>query len=321
MKKLFLLVLTCVMSLSVVAQEHPLWLRFSAISPDGKTIAFSYKGDIYTVPSTGGEARQLTTNSAYDAYPVWSPDGNSIAFASTREGSFDVYLMSRNGGTPTRLTTSSNDELPITFSDNEHVLYKAKVMPTAQSIMPTRNFPQVYEVSTKGGRARLFSVITMEDISINSRGDILYHDYKGYEDPFRKHHQSAVTRDIWLTSNGKYTKLTDFRGEDRTPVWAADGQSFYYLSERDGTFNVWKRNVDGSGEQQLTHHKLTPVRYLTVANNGTLCYGYDGELYTWANGEEKKVNVTINTDRTDRDLVREVETTGATEICLSPKGK
>lgn len=321
MKKLFLTVLTCAMSLFVVAQEHPLWLRFSAISPDGKTIAFSYKGDIYTVPSAGGEARQLTTNSAYDAYPVWSPDGNSIAFASTREGSFDVYLMSRNGGAPTRLTTSSNDELPITFSDNEHVLYKAKVMPTAQSIMPTRNFPQVYEVSTKGGRARLFSVITMEDISINSRGDILYHDYKGYEDPFRKHHQSAVTRDIWLTSNGKYTKLTDFRGEDRNPVWAADGQSFYYLSERDGTFNVWKRNVDGSGEQQLTHHKLNPVRYLTAANNGTLCYGYDGELYTWANGQEKKVNVTINTDRTDRDLVRKVETTGATEICLSPKGK
>ena len=212
-------------------------MRFSAISPDGQTIAFSYQGDIYTVAASGGEARQLTTNPAYDAYPIWSPDGQNIAFASTREGSFDVYLMNRNGGNPTRLTTHSNDELPLAFKDNEHVLFKTKLIPTAQAIVIPRSFPQVYEVSTKGERPRLFSVITMEDISINSRGDVLYHDYKGYEDPFRKHHQSAITRDIWLKRGEQFTQLTKFRGEDRNPVWAADGQSFYYLSEQDGTFN------------------------------------------------------------------------------------
>ena len=296
-------------------------MRFCAISPDGNTIAFSYKGDIYTVAANGGEAHQLTTNTAYDTHPIWSPDGNNIAFASTREGSFDVYIMKRSGGTPTRLTTNSADEIPVTFSDNSHVLFSSKILPTAQSIVSSRNFPQIYEVSTAGGRPRMFSVISMEDISINNRGDILYHDYKGYEDFFRKHHQSAITRDIWLCKDNKFTKLTQFRGEDRTPVWAADGQSFYFLSERDGTFNVWKRNLDGSNEQQLTRHTQNPVRFLTVANNGTLCYGYDGEIYTWSNGEERKVNITITTDQTDRDLVRTIETSGATEISLSPKGK
>ena len=141
-KKLFICVLS-LLPLSMTAQENPLWMRFCAISPDGQQIAFSYKGDIYTVATTGGEARQLTTNSAYDAYPVWSPDGQQIAFASTREGGFDVWLMSRKGGIPTRLTTNSSDEFPITFSDKDHVLFSTKILATAKSIVSSRNFPLV----------------------------------------------------------------------------------------------------------------------------------------------------------------------------------
>ena len=309
-------------SAMIAGIAQPLWMRHPAISPDGQRIAFSYKGDLYTVATQGGTARQLTTNAAYDAYPVWSPDGRQIAFASTREGSFDVWIINSEGGAPTRLTTSSANEYPETFSDNGHVLFRAQVMPTAQSIVFSQSdFPQVYEVSTQGGRPRLFSVITMEDISINAKGDILYHDVKGYEDFFRKHHQSAITRDIWLKSGEQYKRLTTFRGEDRTPRWAADGQSFYYLSERDGTFNVWLRNTDGSNERQLTHHTNNPVRNLTAATNGTLCYAWDGELYTWREGQSRKVNITIVADRNDRELVRQVQTSGATDICLSPKGK
>ena len=322
MKRILTLICTAALSLSAAAQAHPLWMRFPAISPDGKTIAFSYKGDLFTVATAGGTARQLTTNAAYDAYPVWSPDGSKIAFASTREGSFDVYVIGKNGGTPTRLTTHSADEWPITWSDASHVLFSCVLMPTAQSsIFAQSDFPQVYEVGTQGGRPRLWSTVTMEDISINAKGDILYHDKKGYEDPFRKHHQSAICRDIWMLSSDKHTKLTTFRGEDRTPVWAPDGQSFYYLSEQDGTFNVWKRTIDGSSDQQVTRHSQNPVRFLTMATDGTLCYGYDGEIYTWHNGQEQKVSIAVITDRNDTDLKRQMQTSGASGICLSPKGK
>ena len=322
MKKLFSTAMLLVVTTFCAAQESPLWLRFPAISPDGKTIAFSYKGDLFTVPVTGGQARQLTTNAAYDAYPVWSPDGQHIAFASSREGSLDVWLIARQGGTPQRLTTHSNNERPIAFRDNDHVLYSTSLMATAQtSLLPESTFPQVYEVSTKGGRPRLFSIITMEDISIRANGDMLYHDCKGYEDPFRKHHQSAITRDIWLKSGEQFKRLTTFRGEDRSPVWAPDGQSFYYLTERDGTFNVWKRQLDGSNEQQVTRHEKNPVRFLTASADGTLCYAYDGEIYTNRNGQEQKVQISIVADTNDQDLVRSINTSGATEISLSPEGK
>lgn len=321
MKKLFMTVLVMV-SVAVLAQANPLWMRFPAISPDGQTIAFSYKGDIYTVSATGGQARQLTTNAAYDAYPVWSPDGRQIAFASDREGGFDVYVMNRQGGTPKRLTTHSANEIPIAFKDNQNVLFSSSQMTTVQaSLLPESVFPQVYEVSIEGGCSRLFSPITMENISINPQGDLLYHDCKGYEDTFRKHHQSAITRDIWLKRGEQFTRLTSFRGEDRTPVWAPDGKSFYYLSERDGTFNVWKRNVDGTGEQQITKHEKNPVRFLTADRDGTLCYGYDGEIYINKDGAEQKVAVDIVADRNDRDLVRSINTSGATEISVSPKNK
>ena len=277
-KRRLVMMAGALLAIGATAQTNPLWMRFSAISPDGQTIAFSYQGDLFTVSSQGGTAHQLTSNAGYDAYPVWSPDGQSIAFASAREGSLDVYLVGKDGGTPKRLTTDSGDETPLCFLDGGTVLFEAINMPTAQSILfASRSFPQVYQVSTSGGRARLFSALPMQDLSINARGDILYHDIKGYEDPFRKHHTSSITRDVWLKQGDKFTKLTSFNGEDRTPRWAPDGRTYYYLSEQDGTFNVYKNTVGGKAVQ-LTRHTKHPVRFLTVAGNGTLCYGYDGEI-------------------------------------------
>ena len=316
------LVAGALMAVSAIAQTNPLWMRYCAISPDGQTIAFSYKGDIFTVPSQGGTAHQVTSNDAYDAYPVWSPDGQRIAFASAREGSLDVYIVDRQGGTPRRLTTDSGSETPLCFKDDGTVLFEATNMPTAQSILfASRSFPQVYQVSTSGGRAQLFSALPMQDLSINSRGDILYHDIKGYEDPYRKHHTSSITRDIWLNQGGKFTKLTSFNGEDRTPRWAPDGNAYYYLSEQDGTFNVYKGSIGGMA-QQLTRHTKHPVRYLTVADNGTLCYSYNGEIYTLREGgEPQRVDITVNADRSDKELIRQIKSSGATAISVSPSGK
>ena len=326
MKKQFLAVAALLLSAYSYAADDAVWMRYSAISPDGSTIAFSYKGDIFTVPATGGRAYQVTTNPAHDTRPVWSPDGQHIAFASDRQGSMDVYIVSKDGGIPTRLTTHSGSETPITFKDNGHILFQANILPHPDDMQfASAQFPQVYEVSIQGGRPVLFSSMPMEDISINPSGSaLLYHDKKGYEDAWRKHHTSSITRDVWmctLGANRSYKKLSTFEGEDRNPVWAGN-DTFYYLSEQNGTFNVYKRNLQGGTPTQVTKHEKHPVRFLTRANNGTLCYGYDGGIYTLKEGESpRKVNIQVISDKADKDLIRQIKSNGAREIALSPDGK
>ncbi len=321
MKRILLAIIAPLAAVSTMAQTDPLWMRFPAISPDGKTVAYSYKGDIWTVPANGGQARQITTNPAYDAYPVWSPDSKQIAFASSREGSMDIYVVGRNGGAPRRVTTDSGDEYPMAWRNDSTILLKASIMPKATSII-FADFSQVYEVSANGGRMRLFSDIPMEDISVGKDGALLYHDKKGYEDPFRKHHQSPICRDIWLCKGGDYTKLTDFGGEDRTPVWGGDANTYYYLSEEDGTFNVYKRHIGEAAKTQLTHYKGNPVRFLTRAADGTLCYGYDGAIYTLKEGSQPvRLNVSMVADECTDKLQRQVLRSGATEFTVSPDGK
>ena len=310
--------------------EGPLWMRYSAISPDGSTIAFAYKGDIFTVPVTGGQARQITSNSAFDSRPVWSPDGSRIAFVSYRQGGADVYIVSKEGGEPTRLTTHSAAEFPVAFKDDSTILYSAYIQPAAESMQfPSSTFSQVYAVSTEGGRPVMFSTLPLENISFSPDGKtLLYNDKKGYEDEWRKHHTSSIARDIWSCTfdgenvkNGKFTQITTFDGEDRDPVYAPDGKSFYWLSEQDGTFNVWKHSFDGGADKQITHFKGNPVRFLTIAQNGTLCFGYDGEIYTVKEGAEpQKVAIEIIADKQDRDLIKQ-PVYYAQDIAVSKDGK
>ena len=321
MNKLILATLLGAYGLAAQAQDNPLWMRHPAISPDGKTIAFSYQGDIFTVPSSGGTAKQITSNAAFDSYPVWSPDGNHIAFASNREGSIDVWVMDANGGIPKRVTTNSGSEYPLRWKDNSTIMFKASIMPTAKSIIFAGSYPQVYTVGMDGGRPKLFSDITMDALDINASGDVIYIDRKGYEDEWRKHHRSPITRDVWLKSGDSFRKLTTFDGEDRDPVWSADGKSFYYLSEQSGTLNIYHRTLDGK-ETQITNHEKNPVRFLSAATDGTLCYGYDGEIYTVRKGgQPQKTAIRIAADTEGKELIRQIRNSGAYNIKLSPNGK
>ena len=111
------------------ALERALWMRYPAISPDGRTVAFSYRGNLWKVASTGGVATPLTVGTWHNTMPVWSPDGSRIAFASDRNGNLDVYVVAAEGGEATRLTTHSVDEMPTSFTpDGRAVLFTAAVL-------------------------------------------------------------------------------------------------------------------------------------------------------------------------------------------------
>ena len=135
----------------------------------------------YTVPVTGGRAMQITTNPAYDTDPVWSPDSKQVAFASDRMGSLDVYIVSKDGGEPRRLTTHSGSETPLAFTDAGHILFSAGIMPSAEAVVfPSKRAVQPGLSSISGGRRpTMISSMPMECISINKEGAMLYQDKKG----------------------------------------------------------------------------------------------------------------------------------------------
>ena len=180
--------------------ENVSWLRYPSISPDGKCIAFSYKGDLYVVDSQGGEARQLTMNPSYDYSPVWSPDGKWIAFASDRYGNFDIFRISVKGGECRRITTHSAKETPWSFTpDGKNIIYTAGIMDPASSVVfPKSSMTELYSVSVDGGRPVQVLATPAEEISfIGNTAAFVYQDCKGGENIWRKHHTSSITRDIW----------------------------------------------------------------------------------------------------------------------------
>ena len=286
----------------------PLWLRDVQVSPDGSQVLFCYKGDIYKVSAQGGTAVQLTTQASYECSPVWSGDGQQIAFASDRHGNLDVFVMSADGGPATRLTYQSVAEVPQAFTpDGQWVFFGASIQDPAKSVMfPTSDLPELYKVPVKGGRTLQVLGTPAEMLSFAPDGKSFYYqDRKGYEDEWRKHHTSSITRDVWFydAQNGQHTNVTAHAGEDRNPVVSADGKMLYFLSERNGgSMNVYsceaKAGATKAGEPQaVTTFKTHPVRFLSMAKNGLLCYTYNGEIYTQQLGANpQKLNISLTRD-------------------------
>ncbi len=313
---------------SQVKAEEPRWMRYPAISPDGTTIAFTYKGDIFTIPTTGGVAKQITTNPAYDFQPVWSPNGKTIAFSSNRFGSFDIFVMAANGGTPTRLTFLSKNETPTCFApDGNSVLFTGQIADSPSNVQfPSGALSELYSVPISGGRYTQILTTPAELAHYSKDGSkIIYQDLKGYENAWRKHHTSSVARDIWIydIKTQKHTKVTDFNGEDRNPILTSTPNKYYYLSERAGSFNVFEGNWAATSEpKQLSFHTKNPVRFLSVANDETLCYGYNGDIYTLKpGGQPTKISVILHTDQVEPPVEYADISSEATEMAVAKSGK
>ena len=231
-------------------------------------------------------------------------------------------------GAARRLTTHSASEIPSTFTtDGNYILFSASIQDPANSaLFPTSAMTELYKVPVTGGRTEQVLGTPAEMVCFDKSGKtFLYQDRKGFEDEWRKHHTSSITRDVWLydSENGKHTNLTAHAGEDRNPVFAPDGQTVYFLSERDGsTFNVYSFPISSPQSlKTVTHFKTHPVRFLSMGSNGTLCYTYDGEIYTQKQGD-KPQKVKIDIIRDDQNTIADLNfSNGATSATVSPDGK
>jgi C-terminal processing protease CtpA/Prc/Tol biopolymer transport system component len=236
--------------------------------------------------------------------------------------------MQNDGSGVNRLTFQSSRDIPYDFTtDDQDIVFGTDRHDVYTSVrFPIDGlFMKLFEVPVKGGKSIMLNSAGTEYLHYNEQGDkFIFQDRKGYEDPWRKHHTSAVTRDIWVYDIPKnvYTRVSDFKGEDREPVWGS-GDVFYYLSERNGTQNLFRSSLGNPQEvQQLTRFDRNPVRNLSRSSGGKFAFTYAGDIYTFSEGQTPvKLAITLNADFAG-DEIRTIPVKGdATEMALSPNGK
>lgn len=233
-----------------------------------------------------------------------------------RYGNADIFVVPVTGGAATRVTTNSAAEIPLAFSkDDKEIYFSASLQDPALSAFHP-SFGELYRIPVTGGRPVQVLGTPVESTSFSKDGkSFLYFDKKGMENIWRKHHTSSVARDIFLYdfANGSHKQLTTNVGEDRSAIFTPDNKNMVFLSERNGgTFNVYQSSLESPEKvTPITSFKTHPVRFLTQANNGTLCYGYHGEIYTQEpNGKPAKVKISIVTDNDDSQEFSQKVTSG-----------
>ncbi len=318
--------LTCLLAPGLAYSES--WHRDTAVSPDGESILFTHLGDVYRVASSGGTAVPMTSSDAVEANPVWSPDGQWIAFGSDLHGNLDVFVMPAAGGAPRRLTFHDSDDVVSGFSaDGQRVLFTSVRHDALNaSADPQRRRPELYEVPRAGGTPTQLTTLYARHARWNRSGDALLFADDKRETLHRKYDDSPFARDVWrmVPAENRFDQLTTNAWNDHTPAWDESGDGFYFISERSGTLNVWHQQFEGgeTSARQITFHKLHPVRDLSVSGRGDIAYSLHGQVYFGARGEQARpVAITVVTARHVTATQRVDLGADISEFVVSPDGK
>ncbi len=312
--------------------------RMPALSPDGSQIAFVYRGDIWVAPSTGGRATPITRHVAYDAYPLWSPDGKWLAFGSVRNGNWDIFAIPVEGGAPVQLTFHAQAEIPSSWSRDGRFLY--------YSASYDSNNPALIELEVATGRFRrvVEDYLPLSSPQISPDGKTLAYGRYGFP-WWRPRYTGSGAMQVWLYDlrSGERRALTREPYQHLWTQWLPDGRTLLTvtigektpdsprLGERLPVFkdnarrtpNLWTIDLNGR-KRQLTQFVGGAVRFPTVAaNTGDIAFEYEGHLYLLKAGQRQpqKLSFVAAQDDAQTTRQRELLTSGVEEAEPSPDGK
>jgi tricorn protease len=296
------------------------------ISPDGREIAFVSGGDIWTVPSSGGDARLLVAHDATESRPLFSPDGRTLAFVSTRTGGGDIYLFTIETGQVRRVTADDGLEQLDGWSHDGKWIYFSS---TSRDISGMND---IYRVSADGGTPMAVSADRYTNefgAAASPDGTKIVFSARGTGSAqwWRKAGSHLDQAELWIASTTgapNYSELTARDGRAMWPMWSGDGKSIFYVTDRNGTENLWLRPAGAGADKALTKFTTGRVLWPSITTDGkTIAFERNFGIWTAdaATGQARELKITRRGTPTMAVAERTRQTNQFSDLALSPDGK
>jgi len=265
------------------------YYRFPTIY--GDIVVFTAEGDLWRVNVQGGIAQRLTSHPGTEFHAAFSPDGKTLAFSGQYEGSTEVYTMPADGGLPTRRTFEGQSALVVGWTLDGKILYS-----TGQySTLPNRQLA-TFDIQT--GEQSVLPLSQASDGVFDPTGKTLYFTRLPFQGSNTKRYKGGYIQHVWkfTTGDAEARSLTaDFAGTSKEPLWWQN--RIYFVSDRDGSMNLWSMDENGDDLRQLTHHREWDIKSPAVSE-GRIVYqlGPDLHLYDISAGADAVIPITLSSD-------------------------
>ena len=324
MKKVLLLAALASCTWAMSAEEGRL-LRFPATN--GEEIVFSFAGDLYKVPITGGDATRLTSYVGYEIFPRFSPDGKTIAFTGQYDGNTEVFTMPSTGGEPLRISytaTNTRDDVADRMgpnnivmgwtSDGQRIIYRNRISDGFDG--------KLYTIDKEGGLPEPIPLPEGGFCSYSSDGKQLAYNRVMREFRTWKYYKGGQADDIWIYDPDAktVTNATQNGAQDIFPMWI--GNEIYFLSDRDRTMNIFVYNTQTKETKKVTHFTDYDVKFPS-SHGEWIVFENGGYIYKLRAGssEPEKVNITLASDNVyARQAIKEGKDY-VTAFSVSPEGE
>lgn len=279
---LFLVSLLCLPGM-LTAQDEARLLRFPTIN--GNQVIFSYAGDLYTVPLSGGMARKLTSDAGYEMFSHFSPDGKTVAFTAQYDGNTEVYTMPAQGGVPARITTTATlgrDDISDRMGpnnivlgwtpDGKNIIYRSRKQTFNDFI------GQLFIVPATGGMSKELPLPAGGFCSYSADAKQLAYNRVFREFRTWKYYKGGMADDIWIHDfASKSTRnITSNKAQDIFPMWFGD--EIYFCSDRDRTMNLFCYNLKTNETRKVTNYTEYDIKFPSAGDN-RIMYENGGYIY------------------------------------------
>lgn len=291
MKLFFLSAALFCSAYAVQAQSSPTFISYPTLSPDAKTVVFSYEGDLWKVAAEGGNAFRLTAMQGDEMMPRISPDGKWLAFSSNQSGNFDVYVMPLEGGDIRQLTWhDANDEVDSWSWDSKTIFFTSGRYNRFTS----------YSVPVTGGTAsRVFPNYfnTIHNIVQKPDGELLFNNtWESYNFANRKRYKGSFNPDIlgYNPATKAFKQYTQYEGKD---FWASTdrkGNIYFASDEANGEYNLY--SLINGARKALTRFETSVKRPFVAANGEKIVFEkeYQLHIYNVATGAVSRPSITLS---------------------------